>query len=274
MVILWHQDDSCGTLSHLLCEVVKLAQGIPSINPMINKYPFALLAAAAVDLSVDALHASKGHVEEFCVQLLDSRTRELPPLSNTESGEQQWIDLVRMTRSLNYMNCGMHEFWKLTHYALKNKWRLQKSNAELKREPKPKKAPSVYWVDGRAYNKHQYRSMMVQASKQNKTKPTKLVSTRTNSRRLPLTAAVKRELPRGFDERLLALDDSGERRKYTHFKVEWFEEHYEELMVEVKKRLGLSFAPSMDAKFATKAFLHKWLVTKIIEQGTERHIHE
>jgi len=149
----------------LLCELVKLAQGIPSMNPMINKYPFALLAAAAVDLSVGALHAFKGHIEEFCVKLLDSRTRELPPLSNTESGEQQWIDLVRMTRSLNYMNRGMHEFWKLPHYALKNSWRLQKSYAEMKREPKPKKAPSVFRVDGKAYNKHEYRSMMVQARK-------------------------------------------------------------------------------------------------------------
>ena len=84
-----------------------------------------------------------------------------------------------------------------------------------------------------------------------------------------MTAAVKRELPRGFDLRLLALTASGERRKYTHFKVQWFEEHYEELMVEVKKRLGLSFAPSMDAKFATRAFRHKWLVTKIIKHGTD-----
>lgn len=100
----WHREYSCQL----------------SINPMINKYPFALLAAVAVDISVDALHGLKGHVEEFCVQLLDSRTRELPERSNTESSEQQWVDLVRMTRLPNYMNRGMHEFWKLTHYVLKN----------------------------------------------------------------------------------------------------------------------------------------------------------
>jgi hypothetical protein len=140
----------------MLCELVKVAQGIPSINPMINKYPLALLAAVAVDIFVDALHAFKGHVEEFCIQLLDSRTRELPERSNTESGEQQWVDLARMTRSLNYMNRGMHEFWKLTHYVLKNRCRLEKTYAELKREPMKKVKPSVCWVNGKLYTKHQY----------------------------------------------------------------------------------------------------------------------
>jgi hypothetical protein len=247
----------------MLCELVQVAQGISSINPMINKYPFALLAAVAVDISVDAMHALKGHVEEFCVQLLDSRTRELPERSNTESGEQHWVDLVRMTRSLNYTNRGMHEFWKLTHYMLKNRWRLEKTYAELKREPKKKVKPSVYWVNGKPYTKHQYRSMNVQSKKnkkEKKIKPAKLLSTRTNSRRLPLTAAVKNAMPRGFDTRLLALTDDGARRKHTHFQVKWFEDNYSELMDEVKRRLDLTFAPSMDAKFATKAYLHQWLV--------------
>ncbi len=48
-------------------------------------------------------------------------------------------------------------------------------------------------VEGKALNKHKYHSRMV---KKSKTK--KLVSPRTNSRCLPLTAAIKIELPRGL----------------------------------------------------------------------------
>jgi hypothetical protein len=268
--LLWHQDDACGTLSHMLVELVKLAQGIPSKNPMINKYPFVLLAAVAVDLSVDAFHAWKGHVEEFCVQLLDSRTRNLPPKSNSQSGEQQWQGLVRLTRSLNYMNQGMHEMWKLTHYGLQNKWRMAKTDAELKREPKPKASPTVYWHEGVPMNKHQYRSKLVQEKKASKglkvkkRKPAKKISHRTNSRRLPMTAALKRLLPLGFDERLLQLNKEGDRRLYTDFSVSWFRENYVDLMVEVKKLLDTPMAPTMEARFTTKAFLHKWLVDKVI----------
>ena len=100
--------------------------------------------------------------------------------------------------------------------------------------------------------------------KEKKIKPVKLLSTRTNSRRLPLTAAVKNAMPRGFDTRLLALTDDGARRKHTHFQVKWFENNYSELMDEVKRRLDLAFAPSMDAEFATKAYLHQWLVSKLV----------
>ena len=84
---------------------------------------------------------------------------------------------------------------------------------------------------------------------------------------------MKEALPRGFDTRLLALNEDGTRRKYTHFQVKWFKDHFDELMLEVKARLDLTFAPSMDAKFATKAYLHRWLVTKMIEsvaEGTQR----
>ena len=169
---------------------------------MINKYPFALLAAVAADLSVDALHAYKGHVEEFCIQLLDSRTRNLPPGSNTESGEQQWQPLVKLTKSLNYINAGMHEFWQLSHYIMRNAWRLKKTNAELKREPKHVVSRKRSWFDGKPMDKHTYRAKKVQASKGPTVAPKKFESDRTNSRGLPLTKVLKDMLPLGFDSRL------------------------------------------------------------------------
>ena len=58
-----------------------------------------------------------------------------------------------------------------------------------------------------------------------------------------------------------------------HFQVKWFEDNYSELMDEVKRRLDLAFAPSMDAEFATKAYLHQWLVSKLVandESGAGR----
>jgi len=203
--LLWNQDDSCGEISHILVEITKLAQGRKSINPMINKYPFVLLAAAAVDLSVDAFHARKGHVEEFCVRFLDSRTRNLPTRSNTSASEQQWQGLIRLTRSLNYMNAGMHEFWKLSHFALKNSWKLGMTEAQLNREPKLPSSPSVFWHNGKPMCKHAFRSKIVQESKTNKKaklKPVKDNLQRRNSRRLPMTSALKRLLPRVFDDRL------------------------------------------------------------------------
>ena len=70
-------------------------------------------------LSVDAFHAFKGRVEKFRIVFLDSRTRCLPPQSNTQSGEQQLKGLTRFTRSLNYMSQGMHEMRKSTHWNLR-----------------------------------------------------------------------------------------------------------------------------------------------------------
>ena len=267
--ILYHLDDSCGQISHMLVELVKLAQGCDSGNPIINKYPYVLLAAIAADLSVDAFHAWKGHVGEFCVRFLDSRTRKLPKGSNSSAGEQQWQHIPRLTRSLNYMNAGMHEFWKLTHFALQNTWRLQMTESQLKQLPVVK-SKSVYWFDGKPMGKHAYRAKVVQASKRQKvtkkrTKtPPKKLNHRTNSRRLPMTGALKRELPLGFDERLLKLDESGERRAYTDFQVEWFKDNYDELIERVKQLLDTPMAPTLEAKFAAKAYLHKWLVDRVV----------
>ena len=60
------------------------------------------------------------------------------------------------------------------------------------------------------------------------------------------------------------MNAAGDRREFTDFNVEWFADGFDELMVEVKKKLNTEMAPTMEAKFATKAYLHKWLVDKVI----------
>jgi len=126
------------------------------------------------------------------------------------------------------------------------------------------------WFNGKPMNKHQYRSAVVQKKKEDtgrkvkKRKPAKLVSRRTNSKRLPMTRAMKTLLPLGFDERLLQLNDAGDRRLYTEFNADWFRESYDELMVEVKRLLDTPMAPSMEAKFRARVYLHKWLVDKVV----------
>ena len=89
---------------------------------------------------------------------------------------------------------------------MRDAWRLKKTNAELKREPKPVVSRKRSWFDGKPMDKHTYRAKKVRASKVNhkgpSVAPKKFESDRTNSRGLPLTKVLKDMLPLGFDSRL------------------------------------------------------------------------
>ena len=268
------QDDMCGTLSHIMTELLRLVKGRPSLSPTITKYPWALLAIAALDHTVDGFHANKGHKELFCKMLLNFNNRGFPKTYNSQSGEQQWQPLVRLVRSLNYMATGNFRFWMYSYYMWSNWWKLRCSEKELRREQRKKHYSSVRWYEGTPLNKHQFRSEVVQMNQgksaknvlRHKKKEQQIKASQGHqSKRLPLTKRMMELLPKGYDERLGDWNESGPRRKYTHFHPGIFRENYEFLMAELGCILNLSGSPSIDAKFEAKVFLHKWLVDQVLQ---------
>ena len=260
------QDDMCGTLSHIMTELVRLVKGRPSLSPTITKNSWVLLAIAALDQTVDGFHAKKGHREMFCQQFLDFNTRGFPPTYNSQSGEQQWQPLVRLVRSLNYMSTANFRFWMYSYYLWSSWWKLRCSEKELRRQQRKKHYSSVRYINGIPMNKHQVRSMLVQknqgttakkqarhARKEQKKKEKQCIQ----SKRLPLTKRMMELLPKGYDERLGEWNASGTRRKYTHFHPGMFRENYPYLIGEISRILNLSGSPSIDAKYEAKVFLHK-----------------
>ena len=164
------QDDMCGTLSHVMTELVRLVKGRPSLSPTINRHPWVLLAIAALDQTVDGFHAKKGHREMFCQTFLDFNNRGFPPTYNSQSGEQQWQPLVRLVRSLNYMSTGNFRFWMYSYYLWSNWWKLRCPEQELRRQQRKKHYSNVRYINGIPMNKHQVRRMLVQKNEGTKAK--------------------------------------------------------------------------------------------------------
>ena len=135
--------------------------------------------------------------------------------------EQQWQPLVRLTRSLNFMSGTHFKFWLHSYYTLSNVWRQRTAARTLQREDKKNSQikRSVRWTaDGRPFrkkDKHAFRSHALKSrSKKRGRKGKKRAQVVVSKSRVPITSAMKKASPLGFDQRLL-MKESG-RFKYTH----------------------------------------------------------
>lgn len=209
----------------------------------------------------------------MCRQMLNPFEREAPRGSNSQAAEQQWIPLVKATRSLNYMKPQNFKFFSLTMYTLLNKWKLDGGCAAGERDDKKARSQSSHrgtaWVDGKPIpkkNKHAVRAEQIKAkSKRGKKRRSKRSrQTVTVRKRLPLTKGMIEVLPNGFDERLKST--SGGRRVLRDIPTALFKEHVAFLAAGVREALGTDGTPSLEARWRGRVFLHKWMVDRLVEQ--------
>ena len=209
----------------------------------------------------------------MCRQMLNPFEREAPRGSNSQAAEQQWIPLVKATRSLNYMKPQNFKFFSLTMHTLLNKWKLDGGCAAGERDDKKARSQSSHrgtaWVDGKPIpkkNNHAVRAEQIKAkSKRGKKRRSKRSrQTVTVRKRLPLTKGMIEVLPNGFDERLKST--SGGRRVLRDIPTALFKEHVAFLAAGVREALGTDGTPSLEARWRGRVFLHKWMVDRLVEQ--------
>ena len=128
---------------------------------------------------------------------------------------------------------GTHfKFWLHSYYTLSNVWRQRTAARTLQREDKKNSQikRSVRWTaDGRPFrkkDKHAFRSHALKSrSKKRGRKGKKRAQVVVSKSRVPITSAMKKASPLGFDQRLL-MKESG-RFKYTHIPHGLFKANFE-----------------------------------------------
>ena len=302
MPIRWWQDNACNQVRHHLAELARWAMGLPCLNEHFNVKPWLLFMILSLDVVVDRYHFRVGHVERWCRCFLSPEVRSPPEGTNTQAAEQQWVPLVRLTRSLNYMKPGRFQFWALTYYMLTNVWRDATPAKEQQREDKKNSMVkrSIRWTeDGRPFhrmNKHRYRSHALALKQQKKkhglnlkppgkkpkeNEPKRRRVTKGAQRkratlqvksRVPITKAMREALPYGCDKRLLEKVDG--RYRLTHIPTGLFRANFDRgdnLKQMVLDALGTEGEATLEARFVVRARLHRWMVNKVDEAWKEKH---
>lgn len=292
MPIRWWQDNACNQLRHFLAELARWAMGLPCLNQYFNQMPWLLFMVLSLDVVVDRYHFRVGHVEKWCRCFLSPEERSPPEGTNTQAAEQQWVPLVRLTRSLNYMSPERFQFWALTHYMLTNIWRDRRTVEEQRRIDKKYsngKRSVCFTEDGKPFlrsNKHSNRSHAIQKKrkkpKRNDKHQTKRRRVKAGTQRkqaalhvksrVPITKAMLEALPHGCDERLLDKVDG--RYRLTHIPHGIFKSNFSEgdnLKDMVLRYLGTEGEPTLEARFVVRAKLHRWMVDKVEEAWEKKH---